>query len=172
MKRTFQALRIEVNAELDILPTALRDVMSMVVPGAPAQGKDFLATLWSSMPWVVLLVERGRREGGKMFSIAALAGAGGWFAAGHFGGAHNHGPAGQPAPASRKVLYYQSAMHPWVKSDKPGKCTVCGMDLVPVFSSRGAVAADLLKDVTGRKADILFDKQLDKARYIRTIEAC
>lgn len=33
-----------------------------------------------------------------------------------------------------------------------------GMDLVPVFSSRGAVAADLLKDVTGRKADILFDK--------------
>lgn len=24
-------------------------------------------------------------------------------------------------------------MHPWVKSDKPGKCTVCGMDLVPVY---------------------------------------
>ncbi|NCZ89181.1 MAG: 16S rRNA (cytosine(1402)-N(4))-methyltransferase RsmH [Actinobacteria bacterium] len=32
-KRTFQALRIEVNAELDILPTALREVMAMVVPG-------------------------------------------------------------------------------------------------------------------------------------------
>lgn len=32
-KRTFQAIRIEVNAELEILPTALRDVMSMVVPG-------------------------------------------------------------------------------------------------------------------------------------------
>jgi len=31
-KRTFQAIRIEVNAELDILPTALRDVMSMIVP--------------------------------------------------------------------------------------------------------------------------------------------
>ena len=69
-------------------------------------------------------------------AIAALAGAGGWFAAGHFGGAHNHGPAGQPAPASRKVLYYQSAMHPWVKSDKPGKCTVCGMDLVPVYEGQ------------------------------------
>lgn len=38
------------------------------------------------------------------------------------------------APAeSRKVLYYQSPMHPWVKSDKPGKCTVCGMELVPVY---------------------------------------
>jgi len=24
-------------------------------------------------------------------------------------------------------------MHPWVKSDKPGKCTVCGMELVPVY---------------------------------------
>ncbi|MFM2180918.1 MAG: S-adenosyl-L-methionine-dependent methyltransferase MraW, partial [Actinomycetota bacterium] len=32
-KRTFQAIRIEVNAELDILPQALRDVMSMIVPG-------------------------------------------------------------------------------------------------------------------------------------------
>lgn len=32
-KRTFQAIRIEVNAELDILPRALRDAMSMIVPG-------------------------------------------------------------------------------------------------------------------------------------------
>jgi 16S rRNA (cytosine1402-N4)-methyltransferase len=32
-KRTFQAVRIEVNSELDILPGALRDVMSMVVTG-------------------------------------------------------------------------------------------------------------------------------------------
>ena len=32
-KRTFQAIRIEVNAELDILPNALRDVMSLIVPG-------------------------------------------------------------------------------------------------------------------------------------------
>ena len=37
-----------------------------------------------------------------------------------------------PAP-SRKVLLYQSPMHPWVKSNKPGQCTVCGMDLVPVY---------------------------------------
>jgi len=32
-KRTFQAIRIEVNQELEILPTALRDAMAMVVPG-------------------------------------------------------------------------------------------------------------------------------------------
>jgi Cu(I)/Ag(I) efflux system membrane fusion protein len=35
--------------------------------------------------------------------------------------------------AEKKVLYYQSPMHPWVKLDKPGKCTVCGMELVPVY---------------------------------------
>jgi len=41
------------------------------------------------------------------------------------------------AAESRKILYYQSPMHPWVKSDKPGKCTVCGMELVPVFEGAG-----------------------------------
>lgn len=43
-----------------------------------------------------------------------------------------------PAPSAaakgeRKILYYQSAMHPWIKSDKPGRCTICGMELTPVY---------------------------------------
>lgn len=33
-KRTFQAIRIEVNAELEILPGALRNVISLLAPGA------------------------------------------------------------------------------------------------------------------------------------------
>ena len=33
-KRTFQAIRIEVNAELDILPGALRDAIALLAPGA------------------------------------------------------------------------------------------------------------------------------------------
>ncbi|HOC56956.1 MAG TPA: efflux RND transporter periplasmic adaptor subunit [Verrucomicrobiota bacterium] len=38
------------------------------------------------------------------------------------------------APAKgRKVLYYQDSMHPWVKSDRPGKCTICAMDLTPIL---------------------------------------
>ncbi len=41
----------------------------------------------------------------------------------------------------RKILYYQSTMHPWVKSDKPGKCTVCGMDLVPIYEGGTARVA-------------------------------
>lgn len=35
--------------------------------------------------------------------------------------------------APRKIKFYQSPMHPWIKSDKPGKCTICGMDLAPVY---------------------------------------
>ncbi len=71
-----------------------------------------------------------------VLATAALAAAGGWFAANRFGGAHSHAPAAKADSSGRKVLYYQSAMHPWVKSDKPGKCTVCGMDLVPVYEGQ------------------------------------
>ena len=54
--------------------------------------------------------------------IAALAGGAGWFAAKHW-------PARpvEPSFGGRKVLFYQSAMHPWIKSDQPGKCTICGL---------------------------------------------
>lgn len=37
------------------------------------------------------------------------------------------------AKSERKLLFYQSAMHPWIKSDKPGRCTICGMELTPVY---------------------------------------
>ena len=60
--------------------------------------------------------------------VVLLAGAGALWVA------KNHSPA--PAPAAvpgRKILYYQSAMHPWIKSDKPGKCPICGMNLVPIY---------------------------------------
>ena len=28
-------------------------------------------------------------------------------------------------------------MHPWIKSDKPGKCPICGMNMVPVYADAG-----------------------------------
>lgn len=43
------------------------------------------------------------------------------------------GPARTESSAERKPLFYQSAMHPWIKSDKPGRCTICGMELTPVY---------------------------------------
>ncbi|MBI3882303.1 MAG: efflux RND transporter periplasmic adaptor subunit [Verrucomicrobia bacterium] len=61
--------------------------------------------------------------------VAALAAGGGWL----FGRRSHAPPSPVPANGARKILFYQSAMHPWIKSDKPGKCTICGMDLVPVY---------------------------------------
>jgi len=58
-----------------------------------------------------------------------------WFATRqlHYGGASSAATSGQPAKGERKPLYYQSAMHPWIKSPKPGRCTICGMELTPVY---------------------------------------
>ena len=47
------------------------------------------------------------------------------------------------ADDDRKVAFYQSPMHPWITSDKPGNCTICGMQLVPVYGGEaGKAAAD------------------------------
>ncbi|KXU37172.1 hypothetical protein AXK12_00020 [Cephaloticoccus capnophilus] len=40
-------------------------------------------------------------------------------------------PLAPPALAAAKQIY-QSPMHPWITSDKPGRCTICGMPLVLV----------------------------------------
>ncbi|NBV20540.1 MAG: efflux RND transporter periplasmic adaptor subunit [Proteobacteria bacterium] len=78
-----------------------------------------------------------------LLATALIAGAGGWFAATQFGGARSAAPAAPADSGARKVLYYQSPMHPWVKSDKPGKCTVCGMNLVPIYEGqKGFAVAD------------------------------
>lgn len=64
--------------------------------------------------------------------LAAVGVGAGWFAARHWPASTSRSASASTA-AGRKILYYQSAMHPWIKSDKPGKCTICGMDLVPVY---------------------------------------
>jgi Cu(I)/Ag(I) efflux system membrane fusion protein len=44
--------------------------------------------------------------------------------------------------AATKVLYYQCPMHPWIKSDKPGRCTICGMELVAAREGDQAMTTD------------------------------
>jgi len=44
------------------------------------------------------------------------------------------GTAGEPARAAR---YYRDPMHPSYTSDRPGKAPDCGMDLEPVYATRG-----------------------------------
>ena len=69
--------------------------------------------------------------------VAAMAGAGTWWMVSH----RAPSKPGATAPAGRKILYYQSAMHPWIKSDKPGKCPICGMDLVPIYADAAGTNA-------------------------------
>lgn len=74
---------------------------------------------------------RGRVETTALLlvAIAAIAGFGGWYLARHqFASAGTHS-----ASPGRKVAFYQSPMHPWIKSDQPGNCTICGMKLVPIY---------------------------------------
>lgn len=56
-----------------------------------------------------------------------------WFAAHQIQKSRSSASATSAQPAGRKLLYYQSAMHPWIKADKPGRCTICGMELTPVY---------------------------------------
>src|SRR5688572_30480829 len=58
--------------------------------------------------------------------VAIIAGGGGWYAA-------RRAATPTKPKQERKILYYQSPMHPWIKSDQPGNCTICGMKLVPVY---------------------------------------
>ncbi len=53
-------------------------------------------------------------------------------------------PAGDPQTGGGepKVLFYQSPMHPWIKSDKPGNCTICGMKLVAVHEGEQSLSGD------------------------------
>jgi membrane fusion protein, copper/silver efflux system len=71
---------------------------------------------------------------------AALAGTVGWFAARNT--SHVATSTGESKSTARKIKFYQSPMHPWIKSDKPGKCTICGMTLAPVYEGEAGIATE------------------------------
>ena len=48
------------------------------------------------------------------------------------------------APPGRAVKFYQSPMHPWITSDRPGNCTICGMALVPVYEGDAGASSDVI----------------------------
>jgi membrane fusion protein, copper/silver efflux system len=65
---------------------------------------------------------------------AGLAICGTWLAKSHF-------TPPTTTVVERKPLLYQSPMHPWIKSDKPGRCTICGMELTPIYLGEKALEA-------------------------------
>ncbi|MDR0706153.1 MAG: efflux RND transporter periplasmic adaptor subunit, partial [Planctomycetaceae bacterium] len=67
--------------------------------------------------------------------FTVLGGGAGWFIA-----QHQHTKSSVVGSTERKILFYQSPMHPWITSNKPGKCTICGMALAPVYEGDTAAA--------------------------------
>ena len=59
----------------------------------------------------------------------------------------------QSANAPDNVDYYTCTMHPSVHSKTPGKCPICGMDLVPVYKTSGATNA-LSIEITNQTAAV------------------
>lgn len=79
------------------------------------------------------------------------------------------------APKERKILYWTCGMHPSVKMDKPGKCPICAMDLVPVYEKgaggeeEGAGATVELSESARKlaqvKTDVVSFRSLTKEIY-------
>jgi Cu(I)/Ag(I) efflux system membrane fusion protein len=102
-------------------------------------------------------------KAGYVLSLMIVAAGGA--AAGWFWGRQAPSAASSSAAESRKVLFYQSAMHPWIKSDRPGKCTICGMDLTPVFEGdKGLSAGAGLVTLSSNSLAILHVKSEPVAR--------
>jgi Cu(I)/Ag(I) efflux system membrane fusion protein len=89
---------------------------------------------------------------------AALAAGGMWL----FLNLNSEVPRSTDAP---KPLFYQSAMHPWIKSDKPGKCTICGMELTPIYPGDKALDTSSAANIVA-----LSDKQV-QVLNVQTAEA-
>ncbi|MEI6675626.1 MAG: efflux RND transporter periplasmic adaptor subunit [Verrucomicrobiota bacterium] len=69
-----------------------------------------------------------------LFLTATLAVAATWFVMRQL-------PAPPPPAAAtgeHKLRFYQCSMHPQVTSDKSGRCTICGMELTPIYAGESA----------------------------------
>ena len=80
-----------------------------------------------------------------IFVAGVLTGTGFWVLRSHWEHPQTPGvsqPTGEPPSRPRAVRFYQSPMHPWIRSDQPGRCTICGMELTPVYEGESGVAAD------------------------------
>ena len=92
---------------------------------------------------------------------AVLVAGGTWFALQKL----SPSPTPSAATAERKPAFYQSAMHPWIKSDKPGRCTICGMELTPVYAGEKGF------DATGGGSTVALTQTQIQVLHVQTAEA-
>jgi Cu(I)/Ag(I) efflux system membrane fusion protein len=87
------------------------------------------------------------RTAAAILALVALAAAGG-----AVGCRRETTPAGRSAAAAAKAPRYQCPMHPQITSDEPGRCPICGMDLVKVEAEALPAPEAATPDVAGRAA--------------------
>ncbi len=105
-------------------------------------------------------------------TLVLVAAAGGWLAATVFqAGGRIVAPSLTEARIAERPN--QCPMHPWVKSAKPGQCTVCGMALVALsvggIDSGGPVNGLVLLPVTSVKAIGLQTAEVKRQPLVRTL---
>jgi Cu(I)/Ag(I) efflux system membrane fusion protein len=59
-----------------------------------------------------------------------------------FGGHTNHDHASEPIHSEAEAQVWTCSMHPQIRQDKPGKCPLCAMDLIPLKTPGTAVSTD------------------------------
>ncbi|MDN3513967.1 MAG: efflux RND transporter periplasmic adaptor subunit [Candidatus Brocadia sp.] len=62
----------------------------------------------------------------------------------------------------KKILYWTCGMHPSVKMDKPGKCPICAMDLVPVYEKGAGIEEE------GALATVELSERARKLAQVKT----
>ncbi|MCX6864579.1 MAG: efflux RND transporter periplasmic adaptor subunit [Verrucomicrobia bacterium] len=80
-----------------------------------------------------------------VFVAGLLTGAGFWVLRSHWDVPQTSAvsqPTGTDPSHPRSVRLYQSPMHPWIRSDRPGRCTICGMELTPVYEGDSGASAE------------------------------
>ena len=61
----------------------------------------------------------------------------------------------ETASGTRTVRLYQSPMHPWITSDSPGQCTICGMNLVPVYAGESGASTTNAVPLSSATASVI-----------------
>jgi len=77
--------------------------------------------------------------------------------------AHVHEHDAQPQAAAKeeaKVQWWTCSMHPQIKQPKPGRCPICGMELIPLKENASEEPATLRTFATSEAAKRLMDIQV------------